>query len=1043
MNWFLKYIISQERTMMMVLVSLLIMGILACWRIPKEANPDIQYPRIFVGVSLPGISPEDAERLIVKPLEKRLKSISGVKDLRGFAQEGYGHVTLDFEANFNAEKALQAVKDRVDLVKGDLPPRARAPYVHEYKNLSEPVLSVGLSGDLPERELLHLSHELRDEIRSLPQVFDVDISGERSEMVEIIINPEKLQTYHLTPSEVSQRIKDNNQLISAGTWDVGSGRFSFKVKGLLETWETLGQIPIKAVGDKVIILEDVATVVNTFEDPWSFARLGGKRAMVLDVKKRPGENIIATIDAVKKIVKSKIEDWPKSVKVEFFGDNSSHIRVRLGELQNNLISAIILVMVVTITALGVRSGILIGVAIPGSFLLGILFLYLTGMAVSGMVLFSLILASGMLVDGAIIVIEYADRKIGEGVPKNKAYVLATQQMATPVISSILTTIAAFLPLLVWPGITGKYMRLLPLTMVATLTASIFMALIFIPVLGILFGRKAPVNNRHIKQASSLEEGSLENLKGFTSRYVNILKNLIERPGRVLLFAAFFLVGIYLLNIFFGKGIDFFPNIEDDKIEFSLRMRGDLSIWEMDKLLKQVEEKLLDMKELAMIYSRVSTGIDDRRGRISAELIDWKKRRKVDEIIRDIKQRTQGISGVIVEGKGSRHGPVSGKPIRIQLLSDFPEPLTSTVAKISDHLKAMQGLTDVDDSRPIGGIEWKIEIDRKEANKFGLNAQSIGEIVQLVTDGLKVADYMPDDSEEEVEIRLRYPSKDRNLLAIEHLRIPSATSSIPLSNFVHYSPVPAVNKIERLNGKRVMEIEANVIPGALVADKVKEIQQWLATEANIDPKVRLEFKGEDEGQRESQAFLFTAFLVALGLIAIILVAQFNSFYYPFLILTGIIFSTVGVILGVLITRQPFYIIMNGIGIIALAGIIVNNNIVLIDTFLKIRETGIPVKEAILRTCAQRVRPVILTVITATLGVLPMVCAVDFNFISREITYNAPSAQLWRALSTSIAFGLLFGTVLTLVLTPCMLMFGDNVVQWFKKRFSRHGTKTVSG
>jgi multidrug efflux pump len=1020
---------SRSRTVLLLLVLILVSGSYAYVTIPKESDPDVAIPIIYVSMSHQGISPEDGERLLVRPMENQLKSIEGIKEMRSAAGEGHASVLLEFDAGFDSAQALADVREKVDLAKNDLPADSDEPSVNEVNVALFPVLVVTLAGNVPERTLLKLARTLKDKIEGLREVLEADIAGDRDEMVEVTVDPVLLESYAISYSELIGFVVSNNQLVAAGALDSGEGRFAVKVPGLFENAEDVLNLPVKVVDDRVIRFRDITHTRRTFKDPTSFARVNGRPSISLEITKRVGENVIETIDQVKQIVAAEEALWPRGVVVSFSQDKSKDVKLMLSDLQNNVMSAVLLVMIVVVAALGVRTALLIGVAIPGSFLAGILIIYAMGLTINIIVLFSLIMAVGMLIDGAIVVTELADRKMTEGLPREEAYAFAAKRMAWPIIASTATTLAAFMPLLFWPGIMGEFMKYLPITLIATLSASLAMALIFVPTLGELVGKKSVTEASAIEELVAEESGDLHQVHGLTGLYVRFLEWAVRRPLIILGVAVLILISVYTTYGLVGKGVEFFPDIEPERSVIHIRARGNLSIIEQDKLVAEVENRILDMQEIQTLYTRSGINLrgdslaEDTIGVIQIEFVDWQQRRKASLILAEIRQRTEDIAGILIEPREEEHGPPVGKPVQLQLSSNYPELLDGTVQQVRKMLDSVGGFLDVEDNRPLPGIEWQLKVDRAQAARFGADIAAIGNAVKMVTTGIKVSDYRPDDSDDEVEIIVRYPASKRGLDDLDRLRINTRYGLIPLSNFVTREPAAKSGNLSRIDGKRVMTVKANVEEGVLPDTKVKEIQAWMKDNFKFDPRVELEFKGEDVEQRESEEFLMNAFGVALFVMAIILVTQFNSFYQASLILSAVVFSTVGVFLGLLTTNQPFGIVMTGIGVISLAGIVVNNNIVLIDTYNVLRKRGIDTITAVLRTGSQRLRPVLLTTITTILGLMPMVLQLNIDLFHREITSGAPSTQWWVQLATAITGGLAFATLLTLVLTPCLLVLGE--------------------
>jgi multidrug efflux pump len=1033
--------ISHSRTVLGSLVLILIAGIVAFVDIPKEADPDVNIPIIYVSMNHEGISPEDSERLLVRPMEQELRGIEGVKEMRSKAYEGGANVTLEFDAGFDADEALSDVREKVDLAKPELPSETDEPEVHEVNISLFPVLVVTLSGDVPERALLKMGRDLRDEIEGITQILEVKIAGDREELVEVVIDPVAIESYGLSPVDTVSNIASSNLLVAAGAQDTGKGRFAIKVPGLFESVSDIASMPVKIDGDSVITLGDIAEIRRGFKDPETFARVHGNRAVALEVSKRTGRNIIETVEQVRGVVETARADWPESmrqsIKVEYLQDKSDDIKLMLTDLQNNVLSAVVLVMVIVVAALGLRTAGLVGVAIPGSFLIAILILYTVGMTVNVVVLFSLILAVGVLVDGAIVVTEYADRKMIEGEHRRDAYALAAKRMSWPIIASTATTLAAFLPLVFWPGLVGEFMQFLPITLLMTLTASLAMALIFIPTLGAQMGKPGgAVDPDLMRELSGSSEFNTSKIAGVTGTYVRLLDAALKYPVKILAFALVILVSVLLSYAKFGKGVEFFPEIEPELAKLQVHARGNLSVWEKNDLMREVENRVLDVSGVRSIYTRVglegqSDEAEDIIGEITLEFEEWYLRRSADEILKETKERTKNIAGISVDRRKVEAGPPVGKAIQVELSSREPSILAPATARLRAFMDQMGELQNIEDSRPLPGIDFEIVVDRGQAAKFGANIEGIGRAIQLATNGLKLGEYRPNDADDEIDVRARYPERFRTLDQLEQLRIKTGSGSVPISNFVSVTPRQKTGTLNRSDTRRVLSVKADVAEGVLVDDKVKRIQKWIA-EANFDPRIIVQFKGEDEEQQQAQAFLTKAFGVALFLMALILVTQFNSFYSAFLILSAVIMSTIGVFIGLLITGQPFGIVMSGIGVIALAGIVVNNNIVLIDTFDRLKLESASIRDAILKTGAQRLRPVLLTTVTTILGLMPMVMGVNIDFVNRSVNIGAPSTQWWTQLSTAIVFGLAFATVLTLIVTPCALMLRDNLAAWQDQR-----------
>ncbi|MFA0031497.1 efflux RND transporter permease subunit [Vibrio sp. 10N.261.49.A12] len=1016
--------LSRARTMLSLLALILVAGVVTYITIPKESSPDITIPIIYVSVGHQGISPTDAERLLVRPIEQELRSIEGVKEMTATAAEGHASVVLEFNVGVDLTKAMADVRDAVDLAKPKLPEDSDEPTVNEVTLASEqPVLSVVLFGTVPERTIVQIARELGDKLESYRQILEVDIAGDRDDIVEIIVDPLLMESYSLDQADIYNLIALNNRVVAAGFVDTGYGRFSVKVPSVFNSLKDVLELPIKVDGKQVVTFGDVATVRRAFRDPESFARLDGKSAVVLDIKKRAGENIIETVELVKAVMAGAQQqaEWPNNLLVKYTWDESKDVKIMLNDLQNNILSAIILVVIVIIAILGVRTALLVGISIPGSFLTGLLVLSVFGLTVNIVVLFSLIMAVGLLVDGAIVVTEFADRRMQEGEGRKAAYRDAAKRMAWPITASTATTLAAFAPLLFWPDVTGEFMKFLPLTLIATLTASLIMALLFVPVLGGLIGKPQYVSSQSQARMVALHNGEFSQATGLTKAYYHTLSIAIKHPFKILCSAILLAVAVGFTYSKAGLGAEFFPEVDPPFFNVKVRSHGDLSIQEKDDIMRDIELMMLNHDEFDTVYTR--TGGDDQIGLISITPVDWQYRRSVKAIIDELKVQTDQYAGVEIEYKFPDAGPPVENDLVIELSARTPEQLNQAAKIVRGWADGNQALTNISDTASKDGIDWKVDIRRDDAARFAADATLVGNTVQFVTNGLKIGDYLPDDSSEEVDILVRYPNDKRDIGRFDQLRVKTPAGLVPITNFAQIVPDHKQDTIKRLDGKRVVNIMADMEEGYNLALELPKIEQALS-ELGLPSSVEFRIRGQNEEQENSSAFLQSAFLVALAVMALILITQFNSFYQAFLILSAVLFSTVGVFVGLLIFQRPFGIVMSGIGVIALAGIVVNNNIVLIDTYNQLIKRGLDKRDAILRTGVQRLRPVMLTTVTTILGLMPMVLEMNIDLINQKIEFGAPSTQWWSQLATAIAGGLAFATVLTLVLTPCLLMLGRN-------------------
>ena len=1015
MHNLIKGAFTRPGAIVFMLIIILAVGYNAIVTIPKEANPDVEIPVAYSSVRYSGISPSDAEKLLLKPLEKQLQSVAGLDKMTGVATEGYASVTLEFLAGEDVDLVLEDVRKAVDDAKPDLPANADEPEVNEISLGLFPILTAALYGNVDERTLVFAARELKERLEAVDGILEVDIGGDREEVIEILIDALAIEAYGLNPATVISLVAANNQLVTAGAIDTGAGRLVVKVPGVIESVEELSNMPIKIADGTTIHFSDIATVRRSFKDASSWSRVNGQSSVVLDVKKRVGANILEVVGAARAIINEGAKTIQGDVNVSYLYDDSKTVRTLLGDLTNNVTAAVIIVMVVVVASLGLRNATLVGLAIPGSFLMGITIIANLGVTMNIIVLFSLILVAGMLVDGVIVTTEYADRRISQRADRKTAYRDGALRMSWPIIASTVTTLMVFLPLLFWPGIVGGFMKYLPITVICVLSASLIMALIFVPVLGGMIGKKAP------------DKGVVRRSAPRSYRWV--LKRAIRFPSLVVLAVAGFMTFSFGAYFSAGLGVSFFPDIEPEQAVVEILARGDLAAEEKDLLVQQAEGRILDVTGVSAKYAKSGPsgegGADDSIGFIRTVFEDWQTRKKATVLIDEMRGKLDGLAGVDVSITAQQGGPGGGKPIHIEVFNTDLDIAANATAQIIALMQEMGGFVDITDSRPLPGIEWTIQIDRDEAARHGVSIDAIGNMVKLITQGIDISDYRPDDSDDELDIKLRFQRGQRNLDRLEELRIPTSNGNyVPLSVFAELVPQQKGGDIQRKNGQRFYAIDADVEEGLLPAQMFDELQ-GLIDAAKITDKARVEFGGESEDIAETQTFLGQSFALSMCLMVLILMLQFNSVWQTIVTMSAIILSSGGVFLGLWLMDRPFGVVMSGLGIIALAGVVVNNNIVLIDTFNEFRKKGYNAKQAAFHAGLARFRPVVLTAVTTILGLVPMVLELTIQFGDRSILVGAPSSQWWTDLASTIAGGLTFATVLTLLATPALLVLGENV------------------
>jgi multidrug efflux pump len=1184
---------SRARMILAFIAVSLLVGGFAYANLPKEGEPDIEVPALFISVQFPGISAEDSESLLVKPMETELADLDGLKKMSATAAENYAGVALEFEFGWDKTAITADVRDAMNSAQAFFPEGAEQYSISEINFSEFPIVIINLTGEVPERTMARIAKELQDDLESLDAVLEAGIAGNRDEMVEVIIDPLRLEAYNVTAIELINVVRNNNQLIAAGEVETAQGTFSVKIPSSFKDVRDIYNLPVKTNGDRVVRLGELAQINYTFEDRKGTARFDSEPTVALQVIKRKGFNLIDTVDQVKATLAEAELRWPPELQAAVLigasNDQSRVVGSMVSQLEGSVLTAIALVMIVVLAALGSRAALLVGFAIPTSFMLCFALLAIMGISISNIVMFGLILAVGMLVDGAIVVVEYADKRIKDGVGPMHAYVEAAKRMFWPVISSTATTLCAFLPMLFWPGIPGEFMGMLPITLIFVLSASLVVALIYLPVMGGVTGRISRVF-AHVSDAlrASLpwvvraalvppalyamflgamqvlnpdyllpdamvaDTPALGSLFGaviflaaafassvtlgaarieFKPRRIRtarghtpfgwFIKFIAGNPVMPLVSIAVVFSGVfYVFFVLFpanSRGVEFFVESEPEQATVYVRARGNVSLAEKDAMVRQVEQVVGAHPAVINVFSFAGDGglntdasggqvPPDTIGQVQFEIIPWEDRPKAsqswlggrahrqiadpafdgDLVVDQLERQLAQLPGFATEINPLGRGPASGKPIHLRLKGDDWATLQTAVETALARFAATPGLIKIEDNLPLPGIDWQIDVDVEKAGRYGADVATVGAMVQLVTRGILLDTMRVDTSDEEIEIRVRLPRKDRVLSTLDSLKVRTRDGLVPLSNFISRQPVPKRAKISRVDQQRYYDVKADVAAGLadiaitdpqtraidhaatvrLVADgaeataavfdhpsgdryelvrltgaadiaglraafadgrasfapinaneRIERLSEWLQSDP-LPADVSWEWTGDREEQAESQDFLMKAFAGALGLMFIILLAQFNSFYNSVLVLLAVVMSTTGVLIGMVVMEQAFSIIMTGVGIVALAGIVVNNNIVLIDTYQEFSRY-MPKIEAIVRTAEARIRPVLLTTITTMAGLAPMMFGISLDFWGGGYSIDSPTALWWKQLATAVVFGLGIATVLTLILTPSFL------------------------
>lgn len=1056
-----SFAVNAWRVTLGILLFIIVGGFIAIKNLPLDAEPDIPVPFVNVRVVLPGVSPADAERLLVRPLETELKSIDGLKRMDAVAANNVAYVILEFTPSFDQDQAVLDVQEAVDRARAEFPEEAKEPIVEEIDTSSMPIFVVNLFGDVPERTLQRTAKELQQRIEGIPSILGADISGERTDVLEAVIDPTLLESAGITFDELAAAISRNNSLVTAGALETNNGQFNVKLPGLIENADDLATLVVRTDDTGAVVrMSDIAVVRRTYKDAQSYARYNSNPSVGLEITKRSGENILETIQAVRDVVEDyrASDNWPQTIQVEYSQDKSRYILEMVRSLSSSIINAILLVFIVCLIALGLRSALFVGFAIPGSFLISLFIMWTQGETINMMILFGLILSVGVLVDSAIVIIEYADRKLAEGMAAKEAYIMAGQRMFWPIISSTATTLAAFLPLLFWETITGKFMAYFPLTMIYVLSASVLMALIFLPTIGALFGglrerlRRGPkpeISDQALALAG--EGGDPTQLTGLTGIYVRTVERLIRFP-LIVLAGVILLCGV--ITVSFGsamsgpppKPVEFFTQTPSDQVYIFIRARGNSTPEAKRALALEAERRITEarIEGIEGVYAvsgktgggAEMNGIADQPGDAVVEILfqleDFSDRRGVLDIIDDIRVAVADMPGVIPEVTAAGNGPPIGKDIGIEFTGRDRMAVAEATRLAESYLSQMDGVIDVETTLPLPGVEWQLSVDQVEAGRLGLDVNRIGQTVQFVTEGALVGYFRPLDSDEEVDIRIRLPEEARDIRALDDLRIQTPRGAVPLAAVVERTARPREDSITRRDQFAVFEVKANTADGFAPNVQVQELRDWLSEQATLPDDVNWRFLGQQEENAEAAAFGMAALAAILFMMSVILLLQFNSFYHVLLTLSAVVLSVFGVLLG-LIFYPYVSMVLTMTGVIALMGIVVNNNIVLIDTYQRLLQKGSDPIDAAIRTAAQRLRPVVLTTVTTVVGLMPLVIGFDADVTTGHFDpRGSGTSDIWKPLSYALVCGLSFATVLTLFLTPVLLaaphVWKERIKRW---------------
>ncbi|GAB6096105.1 multidrug efflux RND transporter permease subunit VexF [Desulfatiferula olefinivorans] len=1076
--------VTNRVSVLILALIILVAGIYSYNVLPRENEPDITIPYVFISTTYKGVASEDIETAITIPIEKKLKGLERVKNISSVSAEGESKINIEFIPKTDIDEVLQKVKDKVDEAKRDLPTDLEDdPSVYEV-NLSEmPIVVYSLNGDCGVSALKRIADDLEEDIESIQGVLEADVTGGSEREIIIEVDPDKLAYYHIPITAFASVVPSENTNTSGGSISLGDGRYQLRVPGEFSTPDEIYGLVIATIDSRPVYLKDLARIVDGFKDEESRSRLNGRESVNISVKKRSGENIIRISEEIDRLIDQQKPGWPKGTQVTKMMDKAKGIHLMVMDLENNILSGLLLVVVVLLFALGFRNAFLVALAIPFSMFLSFTALQIMGVTLNMVVLFSLTLALGMLVDNAIVIVENIYRYMEQGVPRLEAAMKGTSEVAYPVIGSTLTTVAAFSPMLFWPGIMGEFMMFLPLTLIVTLTASLFVALVINPALCAYFMKlkKGRARSGVRLSAEEIEKKGEEPIPitgPILNLYARTLEYALDNRIKVMIgsfLALIIFIQIWLLTTGLEKPVEFFPSVDPKNIYVNIDPPEGADLEYIDAITKQVETAVnhtddpslslseqyrqayvlqthenihgetfmgpSDINNVEYIYATSVKKFGSKLfSRISAnhlgiQFMDFEERitpTSADMAL--IRNRIQGIPGARITVMEEEEGPPTGDPINIEISGDDFTVLGDLSKRVQTIISGIPLTADVRDDYMNSIPSIQVTIDRQKAALFNLSTGDIGFALKTAYNGYTVSTYR--EAGEDYDITVKLSDENRNITDVLYsLMIPSPSGRlIPLTTVADISFSGSLGDINRINHQRVVTVKANVDETRTTGSVIRIEAEKILKKFSLPDGYAIKFTGEGEAQDEAQAFLSKAFIIAIFLIFLILVTLFNSVTQPMIIMTSVILSLGGVFLGLTIMGYPFGIIMSGVGVISLAGVVVNNAIVLIDYTNKLKERGMDTRQAIISAGATRLRPVMLTAITTVLGLIPMVTGISINFRTMSISLVSETSQYWKSMSIVVIFGLLVATFLTLVVVPTLYSINESVTKRLDRFFA---------
>lgn len=1024
--------LKRQSTVMVLLAIIIVAGLYAYSILPREAAPDVNIPYVIISTTFEGVAPADMEKLVTIPIERKLKGINGVEEMRSTSAEGISSIALKFLTGVSTDDALQKVRDKVDQAKQDLPADLPDdPLIDEVSSSDWPILQVVLSGPFSLKRLKVFAEEFEDRIESIPGVLDAEIIGGLEREIHVEFDLDRVRAYNVPFSSMVQSVVQGNVNMPGGTMDIGDGKYMVRVPEDFQHPSEIFSIVAFVRDGKPVYLRDVATIRDHYKDPRTRSRINGAQSVTLNITKRSGENILRINDTIKTLVEEMRKELPPTLQINLTSDASDEVRNMVADLENNILTGLVLVLVVVFLFIGGRSAVFVASAIPLSMLMTFALLWAFDITLNMVVLFSLILALGMLVDNGIVIVENIYRHMQEGKTRIQAAIDGTNEVAWPVTTSTITTLGAFFPMLFWPDVMGEFMGYLPKTLILALSSSLFVALVINPVLSARYQTVKPMK---------LTDDNLEDLGRFRGLYKWSLEFALRHRLMVVGMSFVLLIVIVMLYGAFGKGTEFFPEADPNKAYVNIKAPERTNLDASDKIVRQVEEVLKPYKDIKYVIANTgsisagwdSEGVGTHISRVTMDFKDFHDRgRPSTEVVDEVREKLiKTIKGAEVRVEKQKDGPPTGPPVNLEISGKDIHKLGALAAEVRRRIKDVPGLVDLKDNYVRSKPEIKVRVDKEKAALMGLDTYTIAYTVKAAINGAKAGVYR--EGKDEYDIIVRLPEKDRKSLeSLKRITVSGHNGEpIPLTSLARVELGSGLGSISRVDQRRVVTVSGNN-SGRLANDIIVDIKARIA-DMEWPRGYEHSFTGEQEEQAKSSQFLGRAFIATLFIIFLVLVTQFNSAVTPLIILTSVVLSLIGVFMGLLITNTAFGVIMTGVGVISLAGVVVNNAIVLIDYYEQLKAQGLSIHDALVRAGLTRFRPVMLTAITTILGLLPMATGVAFDFTNLRLDIGSESSQWWGSMAVAVIFGLAVATLLTLVVVPVLCSLSDSLKARFSKK-----------